>query len=52
MLATFRCQMNTTRMEIKLKAAEGRYGTIKAYVCPKIEPKVCQVISKFVHTLL
>uniref|UniRef100_A0A0N5AHG3 Bardet-Biedl syndrome 7 protein homolog n=1 Tax=Syphacia muris TaxID=451379 RepID=A0A0N5AHG3_9BILA len=51
MLATFRCQMNTTRMEIKLKSAEGRYGTIQTYVCPKMEPKVCQVCSYNVKPL-
>lgn len=42
-LATYRCQANTTRMELKLRTIEGQHGTVLAYVTPKLQPKVCQV---------
>ncbi|EFO21233.2 hypothetical protein LOAG_07257 [Loa loa] len=43
LLATYRCQASTTRIEIKMRALEGQYGNFKAYICPKIHPKTCQV---------
>lgn len=45
LLATYRCQANTTRMELKLRTIEGQHGTVLAYVTPKLQPKVCQVIQ-------
>uniref|UniRef100_A0A915PRH4 Bardet-Biedl syndrome 7 protein n=1 Tax=Setaria digitata TaxID=48799 RepID=A0A915PRH4_9BILA len=45
LLATYRCQASTTRIEIKIRAMEGQYGSLQAYVCPKIHPKMCQVRS-------
>eukprot|EP00112_Aurelia_sp_Birch-Aquarium-sp1_P006695 Seg1733.6 transcript_id=Seg1733.6/GoldUCD/mRNA.D3Y31 product="Bardet-Biedl syndrome 7 protein" protein_id=Seg1733.6/GoldUCD/D3Y31 len=43
LLATYRCQANTTRLELKIRTIEGQYGTIQAYVTPRIQPKTCQV---------
>ncbi|XP_060102819.1 Bardet-Biedl syndrome 7 protein [Heteronotia binoei] len=43
LLATYRCQANTTRLELKILSIEGRYGTLQAYVIPRVQPKTCQV---------
>ena len=70
LLATYRCQANTTRLEIKVttntphhitsniitiitiitimfmtqvRTIEGQYGTLTAYVTPRLQPKCCQV---------
>uniref|UniRef100_A0A2K6FS95 Bardet-Biedl syndrome 7 n=1 Tax=Propithecus coquereli TaxID=379532 RepID=A0A2K6FS95_PROCO len=43
LLATYRCQANTTRLELKIRSIEGQYGTLQAYVTPRIQPKTCQV---------
>ena len=43
LLATYRCQANTTRLEIKIRTIEGQYGTLTAYVTPRLQPKCCQV---------
>ncbi|NXW31013.1 BBS7 protein, partial [Phaetusa simplex] len=43
LLATYRCQANTTRLELKVRSIEGQYGTLQAYVTPRIQPKTCQV---------
>ena len=43
LLATYRCQANTTRLEIKIRTIEGQYGTLLAYVTPRLQPKCCQV---------
>ncbi|CAG0887645.1 unnamed protein product [Darwinula stevensoni] len=43
MLATYRCQANTTRLEVKIRSIEGQYGSIKAYVIPRLQPKTSQV---------
>uniref|UniRef100_A0A914XPM1 Bardet-Biedl syndrome 7 n=2 Tax=Plectus sambesii TaxID=2011161 RepID=A0A914XPM1_9BILA len=43
LLATYRCQANTTRLEMKIRSIEGQYGTLQAYVSPKTHPKICQV---------
>ncbi|KAK6172249.1 hypothetical protein SNE40_015952 [Patella caerulea] len=42
-LATYRCQANTTRLELKIRSIEGQYGTIQVYITPRIQPKTCQV---------
>ncbi|TKR78104.1 hypothetical protein L596_018965 [Steinernema carpocapsae] len=41
-LALIRCGENVTRLEIRLRSSEGTYGTIRVYVCPKTQPKMCQ----------
>ncbi|XP_016863846.1 BBSome complex member BBS7 isoform X7 [Homo sapiens] len=43
LLATYRCQADTTRLELKIRSIEGQYGTLQAYVTPRIQPKTCQV---------
>ncbi|KAK3099890.1 hypothetical protein FSP39_011300 [Pinctada imbricata] len=45
LLATYRCQANTTRLELKIRSIEGQYGTLQAYVTPRVQPKTCQVIQ-------
>ncbi|GFO27542.1 Bardet-Biedl syndrome 7 protein homolog, partial [Plakobranchus ocellatus] len=43
LLATYRCQANTTRLELKIRSIEGQYGTLQLYVTPRIQPKTCQL---------
>nr|CAD7256790.1 unnamed protein product [Timema shepardi] len=43
LLATYRCQMNTTRLELKIRTIEGQHGTLRAYITPLVQPKCCQV---------
>ncbi|XP_028401349.1 Bardet-Biedl syndrome 7 protein homolog isoform X1 [Dendronephthya gigantea] len=43
LLATYRCQANTTRIELKIRSIEGQYGVLQAYITPRIQPKSCQV---------
>ncbi|KAH9495726.1 Bardet-Biedl syndrome 7 protein [Bulinus truncatus] len=43
LLATYRCQANTTRLEVKIRSIEGQYGTLQVYITPRIQPKTCQV---------
>ncbi|XP_013079429.2 Bardet-Biedl syndrome 7 protein homolog isoform X1 [Biomphalaria glabrata] len=43
LLATYRCQANTTRLEMKIRSIEGQYGTLQVYVTPRIQPKTCQL---------
>ncbi|XP_023646681.1 Bardet-Biedl syndrome 7 protein isoform X1 [Paramormyrops kingsleyae] len=43
LLATYRCQANTTRLQLKVRSIEGQYGTLQAYVTPRLQPKTCQV---------
>ncbi|XP_016117674.1 Bardet-Biedl syndrome 7 protein-like, partial [Sinocyclocheilus grahami] len=33
----------TTRLELKVRSIEGQYGTLQAYVTPRLQPKTCQV---------
>ncbi|KAK1175356.1 hypothetical protein AOXY_G3052 [Acipenser oxyrinchus oxyrinchus] len=43
LLATYRCQANTTRLELKVRSIEGQYGVLQAYITPRLQPKTCQV---------
>jgi len=43
MLATYRCQANTKRLELKINTIEGQSGIIRTYVMPHAKPKTCQV---------
>lgn len=43
LLATYRCQANTMRLEIKIRTIEGQYGVLQAYITPRLQPKSCQV---------
>lgn len=43
LLATYRCQSNTTRLDVKVRSIEGQYGTLRAYITLSVLPKVCQL---------
>eukprot|EP00455_Lapot_gusevi_P042479 TRINITY_DN5044_c0_g1_i10.p1 TRINITY_DN5044_c0_g1~~TRINITY_DN5044_c0_g1_i10.p1 ORF type:complete len:516 (-),score=135.30 TRINITY_DN5044_c0_g1_i10:44-1498(-) len=42
LLATYRCQETTNRVDFKFRTLEGRLGELNAYVVPKLPPKTCQ----------
>ncbi|KAJ8878257.1 hypothetical protein PR048_018834 [Dryococelus australis] len=42
-LATYRCQANTTRLELKVRTVEGQHGALRAYITPLVQPKCCQL---------
>ena len=50
-LATFRCQTNTTRLEIKISSIEGQFGQFRAYVLTRVTPKSCQVRNYTIKAL-
>lgn len=41
MLATHTYPPGITRAQVKIRAVEGQHGTLKAYIVPRTEPKVC-----------
>ncbi|XP_064481512.1 Bardet-Biedl syndrome 7 protein homolog [Ornithodoros turicata] len=43
LLVTYRCQANTSRLEVKVRSIEGQFGSLKAYITPRLQPKCCQV---------
>jgi len=45
LLATYRQQEPTNRMEIKIRTVEGQHGTLSAYIIPKLTPKTCQRVA-------
>jgi len=51
MLATYRCQANTKRLELKINTIEGQYGIIRTYVTPHAKPKTCQVRQYLIKPL-
>ncbi|KAL1434870.1 hypothetical protein MTO96_001749 [Rhipicephalus appendiculatus] len=42
LLATFRCQANTSRLEVKVRTIEGQQGVLRAYVTALLQPKCCR----------
>ncbi|XP_012877555.1 PREDICTED: Bardet-Biedl syndrome 7 protein isoform X2 [Dipodomys ordii] len=44
-------EANTTRLELKVRSIEGQYGTLQAYVTPRIQPKTCQVRQYHIRPL-
>lgn len=48
MLVTYRCQMNTTRLEMHVRTIEGHYGTLQLYITSKIQPR-CSMLRR--HTI-
>lgn len=38
-LVTFRCQLNTTRLDLRLRTVEGQAGALRVYVTPLVAPK-------------
>ena len=45
LLATYRCQERVNRLEMCVRTSEGRYGSLQAYVWPRISPKMCKAAS-------
>ncbi|KAI6233568.1 hypothetical protein M3Y99_00892200 [Aphelenchoides fujianensis] len=45
LLAVYRCQADITRMEIRIRSIEGQFGTLRAFVVPRLQLKTCQVRS-------
>jgi Bardet-Biedl syndrome 7 protein len=50
-LATFRCQEPTRRMQIKVRTTEGQNGKLTAFVVPDVAPKTSMSIRHSVKTL-
>ncbi|XP_025994810.2 Bardet-Biedl syndrome 7 protein homolog [Solenopsis invicta] len=50
-LATYRCQINTNRLEIRLRSIEGQPGTLQVYVTSQVQPKRCRKISVPIYAL-
>ncbi|KAK6733608.1 hypothetical protein RB195_017390 [Necator americanus] len=51
LLASYRCQANVSRIELRVKVDEGTYGPVVVYICPKIHPKTVQIRSYEVKPL-
>ncbi|XP_053670850.1 Bardet-Biedl syndrome 7 protein-like [Anopheles nili] len=43
LLASYRCQLNTNRIELKFRTIEGQSGTLQVYITPNLQPKCCQL---------
>ncbi|XP_050526408.1 Bardet-Biedl syndrome 7 protein homolog isoform X2 [Daktulosphaira vitifoliae] len=52
LLITYRCQLNTTKLELKMWAYEGENGILTAYITPLLQPKSCQVCKFPIKPLL
>lgn len=50
-LATYRCQVNTNRLEMKIRTLEGPCGSLQIYVTTQIQPKCCRKIRIPIHAL-
>ncbi|XP_047367653.1 Bardet-Biedl syndrome 7 protein homolog isoform X1 [Vespa velutina] len=50
-LATYRCQINTNRLEMRLRTIEGQPGTLQIYVTSQVQPKCCRRISIPIYAL-
>ncbi|XP_045478610.1 Bardet-Biedl syndrome 7 protein homolog isoform X2 [Harmonia axyridis] len=46
LLVTYRCQINTNRLEIKIRTIEGSSGIFQAYITPLVQPK-CSRVCKY-----
>ncbi|XP_033364984.1 Bardet-Biedl syndrome 7 protein homolog isoform X3 [Bombus vosnesenskii] len=44
-LATYRCQVNTNHLEMRLRTIEGQPGTLQIYVTSQVQPKCCRKIA-------
>ncbi|CAB3384791.1 Hypothetical predicted protein [Cloeon dipterum] len=51
LLVTYRCQVNTTRLEVKVQTTEGQAGQLRAYVTVSMQPKCCRLIKFTVRPL-
>ncbi|XP_012532713.1 Bardet-Biedl syndrome 7 protein homolog [Monomorium pharaonis] len=50
-LATYRCQINTNRLEMRLRSIEGQPGTLQVYITSQVQPKRCRKISVPIYAL-
>ncbi|XP_025075584.1 Bardet-Biedl syndrome 7 protein homolog [Pogonomyrmex barbatus] len=50
-LATYRCQINTNRLEMRLRSIEGQPGTLQIYVTSQVQPKRCRKILVPIYAL-
>ncbi|KAL1505873.1 hypothetical protein ABEB36_005330 [Hypothenemus hampei] len=44
-LATYRCQINTNRIELKIQTTEGHKGVLQAYISPVLQPKCSRLLQ-------
>ncbi|CAB3402990.1 unnamed protein product [Caenorhabditis bovis] len=51
LLASYRCQANVCRLELRVRVIEGNCGLLNLFVSPKIHPKVSQVASYTIKAL-
>ncbi|XGW11638.1 hypothetical protein V3C99_012819 [Haemonchus contortus] len=51
LLASYRCQANVSRIELRVKVDEGTHGSVVVYICPKTHPKTVQIRSYEVKPL-
>jgi len=51
LLATYRCQEVTNRLELRVRTSEGRYGNLQVFVWPRIQPKTCRAASYAIKPL-
>ncbi|CAL1685480.1 unnamed protein product [Lasius platythorax] len=50
-LATYRCQINTNRLEMRFRSIEGQPGTLQIYVTSQVQPKRCRKILIPIYAL-
>ncbi|OAD57989.1 Bardet-Biedl syndrome 7 protein [Eufriesea mexicana] len=43
-VATYRCQVNTNHLDMRLRTIEGQPGTLQIYVTSQVQPKCCRRI--------
>ncbi|CAG9857898.1 unnamed protein product [Phyllotreta striolata] len=51
LLATYRCQINTNRLDLKIRPIEGKKGLLQVYVTPLVQPKCSRVIKYEIKAL-
>lgn len=51
MLATYRCQLNTNRLELNLRTSEGQRGTLQVYITPLVQPKCTRLLQYDIKSL-
>ncbi|XP_043478026.1 Bardet-Biedl syndrome 7 protein homolog isoform X2 [Leptopilina heterotoma] len=50
-LATYRCQINTKMLEMRIRTIEGQSGTLQVYVTSDVQPKCCRKIIIPIYAL-
>ncbi|KAJ8951664.1 hypothetical protein NQ318_012205 [Aromia moschata] len=51
LLATYRCQMNTNRIETKIRTIEGQKGLLQVYITPMMQPKCSRLVQYEIKAL-